>query len=46
MSKVEMVEAIKVLTNTLEVLVGMTDYRNDGLVEVINGKIVEYVKML
>ncbi len=46
MSKVEMVEAIKVLTHTLEVLESMTSYRNDKLVEVINGKIAEYVKML
>lgn len=46
MTKVEMVEAIKVLTNTIEVLVSKTNYEGDDLIRTIRDKIAEYVRML
>ena len=46
MTKVEMVEAIKVLTNTLQVLLGIVGYNRDEQVETVKDKIEEYIKML
>ena len=49
MTKMERVEAIKVLTNTLQVLMEMESMvkdRNEEVIKVIRNKILEYVKRI
>ena len=45
MTKMEMVETIKVLTNTLQILVGMQD-GNEEAIKAVGDKICAFVKAL